>query len=371
MPRDGSGKYVIPASSWYPPVNGQDAQPDDFQRLIEDIATAISQSFAVDGQTPIQSNLNMNGYRINNLGDPLVDKDAVNRAFLSKGQSISISSTLTLPRSGSMFDVLGSGEVNEIKTSYQGRQVWLRFESGATIKNTDDLLMPGNNDYVTFDGEIGHFIEIESGVWLCTQIGRPAVVGTESWQVPTNETAQDQLAGMLAFFAMNDSPDGWLKCDGSEVLKADYPRLYSRIGDIWGAASDSDKFKLPDAEQGNRFMRAAGGSLNVGDLQADQIKAHNHTASTDNVGGHTHTVASAGNHSHSYYTGRGEKTTNSGYPANAEHSQRVQTLSTNAAGAHTHSMDTAGAHSHTVTVGNTGGAETRPNSMVGLLCIKY
>lgn len=42
------------------------------------------------------------------------------------------------------------------------------------------------------------------------------------------------------------TPDyGWLTCDHTEALKADYPELYDRIGDEYGTASDPDYFVLP------------------------------------------------------------------------------------------------------------------------------
>ncbi len=42
-----------------------------------------------------------------------------------------------------------------------------------------------------------------------------------------------------------EPPPFYLYCDGSEVLKTDYPDLHDEIGDIWGDASDADHFRLP------------------------------------------------------------------------------------------------------------------------------
>ena len=39
-------------------------------------------------------------------------------------------------------------------------------------------------------------------------------------------------------------PEGWLPCDGSSVLIADYPQLYDMIGTAWGHSGSY--FNLPD-----------------------------------------------------------------------------------------------------------------------------
>ena len=61
--------------------------------------------------------------------------------------------------------------------------------------------------------------------------------------------AQRRLpAGVLLPFAGSEAnkPQYTLYCDGSEVEKDLYPDLYAVIGDIFGTASVSTKFKLPD-----------------------------------------------------------------------------------------------------------------------------
>lgn len=41
-------------------------------------------------------------------------------------------------------------------------------------------------------------------------------------------------------------PDGWFLCNGQELLRQNYPNLYTAIGDMYGAASCAEGFKLPD-----------------------------------------------------------------------------------------------------------------------------
>ncbi len=61
--------------------------------------------------------------------------------------------------------------------------------------------------------------------------------------------------GMVTFWG-EDVPDGWLECDGSEVLRVDYPGLFAVIGTTFGAPSSDTKFKLPDLR--DRFVRYMG-----------------------------------------------------------------------------------------------------------------
>jgi microcystin-dependent protein len=46
-------------------------------------------------------------------------------------------------------------------------------------------------------------------------------------------------------FSDNISSQGWLLCDGREVLQVDYPKLFERIGFAYGAAGEG-MFKLPN-----------------------------------------------------------------------------------------------------------------------------
>jgi hypothetical protein len=52
VPRDGSGTYDAPASSWNPGIDGQPAATADWNALLADLASALSNSIAADGETP-------------------------------------------------------------------------------------------------------------------------------------------------------------------------------------------------------------------------------------------------------------------------------------------------------------------------------
>lgn len=53
------------------------------------------------------------------------------------------------------------------------------------------------------------------------------------------------VVGSIIPYMGTDLPEGYLMCDGSEVDKITYSELYAVIGDRFGTASDTSKFKLP------------------------------------------------------------------------------------------------------------------------------
>ena len=52
----------------------------------------------------------------------------------------------------------------------------------------------------------------------------------------------DTAIGMVAPFAMDSVPIGWLHCDGSAVSRETYSLLYSKVGDLYGAGDGSTTF---------------------------------------------------------------------------------------------------------------------------------
>jgi len=54
--------------------------------------------------------------------------------------------------------------------------------------------------------------------------------------------------GTILSFAGATAPNGYLLCDGSEILRSDYPQLYSVIGDVYNSTTllGLGTFKLPD-----------------------------------------------------------------------------------------------------------------------------
>jgi len=61
------------------------------------------------------------------------------------------------------------------------------------------------------------------------------------------------ISGEIKALAHNTIPQGWLLCDGAEVSRTTYSRLYSLIGDQYGAGDGADTFNVPDLR--GEFLR--------------------------------------------------------------------------------------------------------------------
>ena len=76
MSRNGSGVYNLPAGN--PVVTGTSISSTWANTTLTDIATALTNSLASDGQTPATGNLDMNSNKIVNLAAGSTTGDAVN-----------------------------------------------------------------------------------------------------------------------------------------------------------------------------------------------------------------------------------------------------------------------------------------------------
>nr|DAE83386.1 MAG TPA: tail collar fiber protein [Bacteriophage sp.] len=73
------------------------------------------------------------------------------------------------------------------------------------------------------------------------------------------------LTGMIFAFAGNTLPDGYLLCDGSQVSRTTYKKLFGIIGTTYGKGDGKTTFTLPNLI--DRFLEgssAAGNYLNAG-----------------------------------------------------------------------------------------------------------
>jgi len=69
--------------------------------------------------------------------------------------------------------------------------------------------------------------------------------------------------GTIICFAGQIVPSGWLLCDGSEINKSDYPKLFSVIGNVYGTSVNSNNFVLPNLQE--RIPLGKSNSNNLGD----------------------------------------------------------------------------------------------------------
>lgn len=78
--------------------------------------------------------------------------------------------------------------------------------------------------------------------------------------------------GWIGFFAVNSAPAGFLACNGANVSRSAYSRLFSVIGTRYGAGNGSTTFGIPDLR--GKFLRGHldGVTEAIGTPQSDAIR---------------------------------------------------------------------------------------------------
>jgi microcystin-dependent protein len=216
-----------------------------------------------------------------------------------------------------------------------------------------------------------------------------------------------ELVGMTSAFPTTTAPSGWLACNGTAVNRITYVALFNRIGITSGAGDGSTTFNLPDLRgefiRGFDDGRGVDTGRTVASSQGDEIRSHNHTASSTSAGSHAHSASTdaQGNHNHSGVTSvagshnhtvnghiplgrsggdaifdavsRDARVDDAGYFNMDQAGNHAHGLSINFAGSHNHTVfvSLAGEHNHPISVAATGGSETRPRNVALLYCIKY
>jgi microcystin-dependent protein len=205
-------------------------------------------------------------------------------------------------------------------------------------------------------------------------------------------------SGTVLSYVANLPPNGWLICDGSEVSRQIYSKLFNVIGETYGAGDTETTFNLPNLI--GRVIIGTSDSYDLGDmggsethtLTTNEMPSHTHTPTLGSAGEHTHTgtTSTDGSHAHTYqdvaYTENGgsginDKTgldgpdgDNGFYWRTAEGgiSNTPSDINTSTAGAHSHTLNinSSGSHTHSLTIANTGGGEAH-NIMQPYTVVNY
>lgn len=116
--------------------------------------------------------------------------------------------------------------------------------------------------------------------------------------------------GSITAFAGTSStvPEGWLMCDGRELLISEHQSLFNIIGYTYGRSPCSLKFSIPNlngrvvvGNNRNTRLGSKGGKDNI-ILDETHLPSHRHTGSILNAGGHNHSgssILNGGTHNHS------------------------------------------------------------------------
>jgi microcystin-dependent protein len=148
--------------------------------------------------------------------------------------------------------------------------------------------------------------------------------------------------GTVIWTARNSAPTGYLKANGAAISRSTYADLFAAIGTTFGSGNGSTTFNLPDLRgefvRGWDDGRGADSGRAFGSSQADEYKSH------------THGVTDPG-HIHSGSAGRVTPGISVAFSGNGIGDRNITA--------------TTG-----ISIGNSGGTETRPRNVALLACIK-
>lgn len=95
------------------------------------------------------------------------------------------------------------------------------------------------------------------------------------------DTFLGRLVGMVAPFAMETPPSGWLKCNGQAVSRTTYSALFAAIGTTHGTGNGTTTFNVPDLRgefiRGFDDGRGVDDSRVFGSSQGDAMVEHVHS----------------------------------------------------------------------------------------------
>lgn len=190
--------------------------------------------------------------------------------------------------------------------------------------------------------------------------------------------------GDLKYSARSNDHNGWLKCDGRSLTRAEYPDLFEVIGVSFGS-NDASTFKLPDTRGRVLGAIGAGSGLTtriLGDtigsethtLTVSEMPSHLHTGTTDSSGTHTHMITDPG---HTHNVGNTNLSNNlqtagsidDDQGAIPEQNLMYSQITTSTSSTTGISINSDGAHTHTFTTATSGNSQAhnnmQPTSFIG------
>ncbi|BCQ53763.1 hypothetical protein BLKGLAD_28250 [Burkholderia gladioli pv. gladioli] len=270
---------------------------------------------------------------------------------------------------------------------------------------------------VTCNGVVTVTFAQEATYFQAPAAGPSPAAGDNSLRFATTEWVTAAIGtasiGQIVMEARTSTRAGYVKCDGSQYKRADYPALWAYAqasgalvseaeyaSGRWGGFSTADGqtyFRVPDLR--GEFLRCwsdGRGDVDagraIGSFQASQNQAHTHAASSSTVDDHAHNVWSGPNgwhehgvnqtpHAHITWTGAVQVAGTAPGAGMGPYNGRVTQMWSDEAmanigiagnGTHDHAiaMDGAGKHAHTISVQADGGAEARPRNVALLAMIR-
>jgi microcystin-dependent protein len=340
MARNGSGSYSPPSNTWNPAVPETAILSDDWNATLADLATALTQSLASDGQTAAAAVIPFaQGIRVS---DGLITAPSI--AVIGDtdtGFCFPAANSVSLVCGGvSVLAATTAGVTFPLGVTFAGNQTVtgnLTVNGNTTIGNagTDTLSVAATGTFTgnqTFNGTAtftstvtvpdASFTNAKLATVATATIKGRVTAGTGAVEDLTGAQATTILSavvgdsgsggtkglvpapaagdtaaarflsaagtfaaavpvGSITMYAANSAPTGWLECNGAAVSRTTYAGLFAAIGTVFGVGDSSTTFNVPDMR--GEFARGWDNSRGIdparafGSAQGGAIEAHVHS----------------------------------------------------------------------------------------------
>lgn len=264
MARNGSGTYQAPSNSFNPAVVDTTIDQDDWNTLLADLETALSDSIARNGETattavvPFASGIKSNTIVENSANsgvtiDSVLVKDG--RIDTAKGSDIASATTTDIgAMTGNYGDVTGTTTITGLGTVTAGNIRIVQFDGALTLThNGTTLIIPGAANITTAAGDIAGFVSEGAGNWRMLFYTRAVRIPDAAGPSSATDNALVRFDGTTGKVTQDS---GWTLSDaelltaGGALTLADYvvtggdykdtQMAVSALGDLGGGTDDID-----------------------------------------------------------------------------------------------------------------------------------
>lgn len=233
---------------------------------------------------------------------------------------------------------------------------WFNSLTKQQFESIRYLMQRGVSEWsATEDYPLSALVQFEELFYISLQAnkGKNPKTSLENWisfdtkYVLKSDLDSLQRAGELVLSFNISKPELTLPCYGGLVLIADYPRLFTVIGTMFGGDGVTT-FGLPNYPDGYAVL-AASSAATLGQKTIGLVGSHSHNLVINNAGNHFHTMGYV----------------NYGYEGNKDRMNILNGDSLQKA------TSWSGDHSHTGTAANTGGAFNAAAGIKTMVYITY
>lgn len=340
MARNGSGSYSPPSNTWNPAVPETAILSDDWNATLADLATALTQSLASDGQTPAAAVIPFaQGIRVS---DGLITAPSISViGDVDTGFYFPAANSVSLVCGGvSVLAATSAGVTFPLGVTFAGNQTVtgdLTVNGNTTIGNAgaDTLSVVATGTFTgnqTFNGTatFTSTVTVPDASFTNAKLANMATATIKGRVTAGTGVAEDLTAtqattilnvmsgdggsgglkglapapgagdaaagavltaagtwqavvpvGSITMYAVNAPPPGWLECNAAAVSRTTYAQLFALIGTTFGAGNGTTTFNLPDMR--GEFARGWDNGRGIdparafGSAQADELEAHVHS----------------------------------------------------------------------------------------------